>query len=195
MNQTFTPSLKQICGGLSLMIIFTACWVAIAEYQLNGKDYGIIGILFFLIIAVFISYFIKFVKRARKPPATAEVVKTAAENKHKKGFIIINTLQGLAIFLSSVILTNLHLSDYFIPSLAMIVGLHFFALGYLFNRPFDYAAGSWTCIFAMTGILLTYQESPHNQVAALVAFGAACAPAAYALRMIQNGNTLIAKMP
>jgi hypothetical protein len=195
MNQTFTPSLKQICGGLLLMTLFTICWIAIAEYELQGKDYGMIGLIFLIITGTFINYFIRFTAIARTYTEDIRDNKNPSGKKHKKGFILINTLQGIAIFLSSVILANLHLSHYFIPAMALIVGLHFFPLGYLFNRPFDYAAGVWTCLFALTGILLIYNRLPHKQVAALVAFGAAFAPAAYALRMVNNGKKLIANKP
>jgi hypothetical protein len=195
MKQTFTPSLKQTCSGLLLMTIFTACWIAIAEYKFQGKDYGIIGVLFLIIIIAFISQFIRFVSRARHTPVVNAAINKHAAHKYKKGFIIINTLQGTGIFLASVVLTNLHLPEYFVPTLAMIVGLHFFPLGYLFNRPFDYAAGTWTCLIALTGLLLIYNRFPQDQTAALVALGAAFAPAAYAVRMIYSGNKLIANRP
>jgi len=102
--------------------------------------------------------------------------------------LIITGLEGAAIFITANVLINMKLSGYFIPSFALIVGLHFFRLGHLFKRSFDYFTGVCTCIVALAGLILTYHQVPHFLVVALVGIGCALVTTAHGTRMIIEGK-------
>ena len=63
--------------------------------------------------------------------------------------------EGIGIFLASNIVTNLQRPDLFLPSIALVVGLHFFPTAYSASfRPF-YALGGFLLLAAFIGFLVT----------------------------------------
>ena len=191
MTATPKASLDNMAGGLFLMIIFTAIWIALAEYNLQGRDYWVVGIVFLIILVVFIGHYFKFANASKALPGISEGIKSAEEKQQDKWFMIIAGLEGLVIFLTANVLTKSKHFNYFIPSVALIVGLHFFPLGYLYKRSFDYFMGVWTCIIALIGMVLTYQHFPGFVVIGVVATGCAIATAAHGIRMIIQGRKAI----
>ncbi|NCD69374.1 long-chain fatty acid--CoA ligase [Mucilaginibacter agri] len=188
MTINLKTTLDSMAGGLFLMSIFTAGLIALAEYNLNGRDYAALGIVFVVIVSVFISYYLKFSNAAKTLASDFPGVKSADEKKKDKWFMIIGALEGLAIFLTANVLINIKLFNYFVPAMALIVGLHFFPLGYIFKRSFDYFMGIWTCVVAFTGMILIKQHLAGFEVIALVSTGCAIATSLYGIRMIAQGR-------
>jgi MFS family permease len=194
MTTTPKASLDDMAGGLFMMTIFTAVWIGLAEYNLRGRDYWVVGVVFLAILLVFVSHYFKFVGVSKALPGVLPELKSAEEKKKDKWFMIIFGLEGLAIFLSANALINSNHFNYFVPVVALIVGLHFFPLGYLYKRKFDHYMGVWTCIIAVTGILLTYWQLPVFAVIGIVGIGCAIATAAQGIRMIAQGRKAMSQI-
>lgn len=190
-------TIKKVRGGLVLMSIMTLIWTIIVEYAMRGEDFWIPGIAG----AGFVCWFILSFFRLRSGDSgTVEEALSNTELKERKkqmiGFSLINTVEGFAIFLTASTLYRKHLDDYFISSMALIVGLHFFPLGLLFKRKIDFYMGAFTTIAALTGLYLTHTKLlGHNQTTAVVGICFMATTITYGVRMINAGNKELRNIP
>ena len=72
----------------------------------------------------------------------------------KRGFGIVNAAQGVAIGSTFMLGFRLRHPEYIPPVVALIVGLHFFALAPILRMRFDYVIGSLLCLPALVTIFL-----------------------------------------
>ena len=111
-------------------------------------------------------------------------------------FGIIFGAEGLAIFVGINIVTNLGYPDLVIPTLALVVGLHFFPLAKIFKRTVDYYLATWSTLIALCGFLFTLRHiMPVNYVMAFVGAGIGIATTCYGIYMIMAGREVIKKIP
>ena len=185
-------TLKAMRDGLSMMILFTTMWIIIAEVSLSGRDHWIIGLLFLLVVIIFSYYYWQLHSYIRSMPDQNVIEESPEEKKRGKWFGIIFGLEGAAIFIANLVLSNTGLSYLFICSFALIVGLHFFPLAKVFNRKWDYYIGSWTVLVALSGLILILNNTCDQAlINGMVCVGCALATSANAIRMIQSGLSLI----
>ncbi|MDR3626857.1 MAG: hypothetical protein P4L45_08495 [Ignavibacteriaceae bacterium] len=185
----FAKDLKGTADGLSFMILFTFIWTIIAEFALDDWNYRLIGIIFFIAIAVGIVYYLKFNKIIK--PYSNESKKEESPEDKKRGnrFIIIFVTEGLAILIARNVLVNINMARLFIPCLALIVGLHFYPLAKLFKRKIHYYVGGWITIISIIGVLLTlYNLMDQNFITAFTGFGCAIGTSIMGIYMIDNGT-------
>jgi len=175
------------------MSLFNTLWTVIAENSLRGKDHWLFGIAFFIIVVVFVYNCFKFDKLSKSlPPDDVSLEFAAKEKKKNKWFGIIFGLEGLVIFILVNVLNNIGLPQYFIACFALIVGLHFFPIGVIYKRKFDYFAGTWTCLVAIAGMFLIANKTYSPAIiTAIIGIGCALATTAYGTRMILNGLKLM----
>ncbi|HEY4110879.1 hypothetical protein [Puia sp.] len=191
------PSRKDLespMGGLFLMMIFTTIWTVIAEVALEGKDYGLIGGFFLLILLYFLAHYVKFYRVNQTLPKSADSTESAEDRKRARQFLYIFGTEGLAILVVKNVLVNTNLDYLFIPCLALIIGLHFFPLATIFKRRFDYYVGGWTTLVGLVGLALIVEKMiPPNNAIAIVAIGCALATAANGVRAVINGNRILGR--
>lgn len=181
--------LEKVLDGLSLMIIFTIVWVMIGEVTLNGRDYWLIGAVFTLIVLSFLAFYAKFYTIAKRLPEDPVAVNEDKKTKNKR-FIIIFIAEGVGILVIKNILVNTGHDNWFIPGIALIVGLHFFPLAKVFNRTFDYFAGAFVCLTAITGFVLINKGFPAYITTPIISTGCALATSAYGTMMILKGKKI-----
>lgn len=189
--------LKQAADGISLMAFFTLFWAVVAAIALQGRDYGLVGGFFLVILLILVTFYVKFMAAIKKSPGALPTGNIAgggsdvSKKKEGKRFMILFIVEAVAILALKSVLANTGLDDYFIPCLALIVGLHFFPLARIFKRSFDYFVGTWISGLAIAGIVLIYQKIwPPYLVTALVATGCALATSANGLRIVLQGNKM-----
>lgn len=186
--------LENPMGGLFLMMIFTSIWTVVAEVALEFKDYGLIGGFFGLVVLYFLAHYIKFHQVEQSLPRVPGATDTPEDRRRSRQFLYIFGTEGLAILVVKNVLVNTNLDYLFIPSLALIVGLHFFPLARIFKRKFDYFLAIWTTLIGLTGLALMIEKSLRpNTAIAIVAIGCALATAANGLRAVINGNRIIGR--
>jgi hypothetical protein len=194
MNAPVKDQLQRPMGGLMLMTFFTLIWTLIAENSLANRDHRIAGIVFFTIILIFIRFYIYFFKAKKHFPAHLVTITNTGGNKSGKWFLIIFGIEGFAILVTWNILVNINRTGFFIPCFALIVGLHFFPLAKIFKRKFDYYLASWTCLIAITGIVLLIQKTKQEYfIATFVSTGCAVATISYGIKMIYDGWQLVSR--
>ena len=189
--------LKQAADGISLMAFFTLFWAVVAAIALQGRDFGLVGGFFLVILLILVTFYVKFMAAIKKSPGPLPTGSIAgggsdmAKRKEGKRFMILFIIEAVAILVLKNVLANSGLDDYFIPCLALIVGLHFFPLARIFKRSFDYFVGTWISGVAIAGIVLIYQKIwPPYLVTAMVATGCALATTANGMRIVLQGNKM-----
>ena len=186
--------LENPMGRLFLMMIFTSIWAVVAELALEFKDYGLVGAFFGLVFLYFLAHYIKFHQVEQSLPKGPGPADSSDDRRRSRQFFYIFGTEGLAILVVKNILVNTNLDYLFIPSLALIVGLHFFPLARIFKRKFDYFVAAWTTLAGLAGLTLILQRtlSPNTAIA-IVAIGCALATAANGLRAVIHGNRIIGR--
>lgn len=178
-------------GALFLMMIFTTIWAVIAEVALELRDYGLVGGFFGLMLLYFLAHYIKFYRITQTLPRPADNTETPEDRKRSRQFFYIFGTEGLAILVAKNILVNTNLDYLFVPSVALIVGLHFFPLASVFKRRFDYYLAAWTSLVGLAGILLMIEKVfLPNTAIAIVAVGCALATSANGVRAVIHGNRI-----
>jgi hypothetical protein len=181
-------------GGLFLMMIFTCIWAVIAELALELRDYALVGGFFVLIVLYFLAHYVKFHRVEQSLPRTADPAEAQEDRKRSRQFLYIFGTEGLAILVVKNVLINTTLDYLFIPSLAVLVGLHFFPLARIFKRRSDYFLAVWTTLLGFAGLTLIIKKTvPTNTAIAIVAIGCGLATAANGVRAVMHGNRIIGR--
>ncbi|TFF38843.1 hypothetical protein [Mucilaginibacter psychrotolerans] len=192
MDTPYLPSnqqlLKNAVGGLFMMILFTAIWATIAESIFAGGDYWVGAVFFTLLIAAFLLQYLKLNTALKAMAEGDSDAETGKEKARSKWFNLIFAAEGIAIFVANTVLLNTGHQNLFVPTFALIVGLHFFPLGLVFKRKFDYVVGLWTSLIAVWGLLTIIGHYPPAHASAWVCIGCSLATSAYAVKMIGDGK-------
>jgi hypothetical protein len=178
-------------GGLILMIIFTATWSLLAEYFFHASDYYLTGIFFGIVLIYFIFAYFSLNGSKRELPKIVEIKNPQKE----KMYWIILALEGIGIFVTNVVLTNIGRENLFISCFALIVGLHFIPLAKVFERKFDYYIGFWTISVAILGLILTLRQTfDQNLINAFVCTACAISTTAYGIKMVTDANNVVREL-
>ena len=182
--------------GLCLMAFFTLIWAGICFGGVNATPYWFAPLIFPLFSIWFVINAVKLFKIAKYFPKLTSEAEKAEGKKMGMWFGIIFGAEGLAIFVGINIVTNLGYPDLVIPTLALVVGLHFFPLAKIFKRTVDYYLATWSTLIALCGFLFTLRHiMPVNYVMAFVGAGIGIATTCYGIYMIMAGREVIKKIP
>ncbi|WP_239158667.1 hypothetical protein [Winogradskya humida] len=177
--------------GLFLMSFFTLLW---ASNTFTGWPAAIAGTIMTLAVAAVGCFIFQGVRllRARKQ-FRAELSADDAKIRSRSGqaFGIIFGAEGLAIWLVVLILNATNNSDYVVPAIALIVGLHFYPMARVFRRTIDLYLATWTCLVAVAGIVAIALGASANGTASAVGLGAATATTAYGIYMFRGATDLL----
>ena len=185
-------AVRGIGGGLLLMALFTMMWTGIAQGGLQQHDHHAVLILFSAFSITFIVYGITVLIAAQRFPKFTSDSDAAEGKMMATRFGIIFGIEGTAIPVVSIILLVLGYREYTLPAIALIVGLHFYPMAKVFNRKIDYYLATWTCLVAISAIIMTAGHQ-YTQAFTLttMGIGVALATSTYGFYMLVNGYNLI----
>jgi hypothetical protein len=190
-NNVSKEAIISAASGMLLMALFTTIWSIVAEYEIQGNDYGMVIVVFSLFSVVFVTYAMYLFAISKRLPKLGEEAQKQDGKSKGNRFGLIFVLEGVAIFITVNVLKNLHLDAFVIPAIALIVGLHFYPMAKIFKRKIDYYFASWTCIVAIVGFIMVIMQSPSIPVvSALVSIGVALATTGYGIYMLQIGRQI-----
>lgn len=182
--------LKSIAGGMVLMGCFTFAWVNLAITGLRtGRIVWLWASAIFAV--VLISDAVYLVIASKHFPKLTSKADRAKGRTTGKWYGILFGSEGIAIALVCTMLVVTGHKSFILPSVALIVGLHFYPMARLFDRTIDYYIASWTCIVAMTAIYLVTRGAGKNTINPLVGFGVAASTAAYGSFMLGMGYRIL----
>jgi len=189
-------AVKGIATGLCMMAFFTLLWAGIAFGGLNGTPYWFYPLIFPVFSLLFVFNAVKLFRLAKHFPKLTSEADLAEEKRAGKWFGIIFGGEGLGIFVGINIVVNLGYPDLVIPTIALVVGLHFFPLAKVFKRTIDYYLASWATLIAVLGFVFTLNKIlPVNLVMAFVGIGIAVATSLYGFYMVIRGKSAMGQLP
>lgn len=187
-------ALQSIAGGMVLMAFFTCMWGSWAIPGLTPMVGICIGVVFALFAAVFVIEAIRLLVAARAFPTDVadhddrddgSDSGSAPREKSGRWFGIIFGAEGLVIFVVCAILGATGNTNYINPAIALIVGLHFIPLAWVFRRTLDYYVAGWFVLAALVGIVaIAAGTTPVALVWSLVSIAAAAGTSFYGFYMI-----------
>ena len=182
-------AIQSIATGSFMMAFFTMLWALIGHFGLNGRDSNLEIIIFGILAAIFIANGIYLFATAKRFPKLSSEEDIAEGKRSGKWFGIIFGAEGLLIFAAVNIVRNMGHDDLIIPVIALVVGLHFYPLGWVFKRTLDYYLATWATIIAVCSIIFTLNKTyTENDILAFVGVGIAIATSCYGLYMIYSGR-------
>ncbi|MFC9708977.1 hypothetical protein ACFTRD_12520 [Paenibacillus sp. NPDC056933] len=141
-------------NGVMFMTFFGALWASIGIIGSHGlgDPWSLVlsGIVTLILLSGAISLFGK--ARNMNHAATPEEIEQRRNINRKFGWVF--GLEGLAIFIASVICNMINYFEVFFPVMAIIVGIHFFPLARLFRENFYYGTGITLCILGVITFFL-----------------------------------------
>jgi hypothetical protein len=185
-------AIRGIDSGLFMMMVFTGIWTGIAYGAgMSGSSYQWLLLVFVVCMIVFFVQGIRFFQIAKNYPSIQSAEDAAEGKKMGMWFGIIFGAEGLFIFLGVSLVRYIGHTDLIIPVIALVVGLHFYPLGRIFNRQIDYWLATWTTVLALLGILFTLNKTfSFHRIAAFVGIGVAMATICYGIYMIYYGRKI-----
>ncbi|MES2277161.1 MAG: hypothetical protein V4592_14125 [Bacteroidota bacterium] len=181
-------AMRSIAGGLLLMAFFTTMWSGVASASLTGGARIVEMMVFMGMALLFVIYGIYFFIVSKRFQNMTEEDK--AEGK-KMGiwYGIIFGLEGITIPIAAFICIQLHHTDLVLPAIALVVGLHFYPMGKIFNRSIDYYLATWATLIAIVAIILTLKHTVLPlPILAILGMGMALATMGYGMYMIRVGK-------
>ncbi|MCR8644372.1 hypothetical protein NV379_17095 [Paenibacillus sp. N1-5-1-14] len=149
-------------NGVMFMTFFGALWASIGI--IGSRELGapwtliISGIVTLILLIGSFSLFGK--ARNMNNAVTPEGREDWRKINRKFGLIF--GLEGVAIFIASIICNLIHQFELFFPIMAIIVGIHFFPLAQLFREKFYYGTGIVLCILGIITFFLPMEITISN---------------------------------
>jgi len=185
-------AIQSIAGGLLLMAFFTMVWAGIASGGLAGFGQYAVLFVFGVPSGMFVSYSISLFRAAKNfPPLTSSADK--AEGKRMGiWYGIIFGAEGITIPIVCGLLVYFKQTQFILPAIALVIGLHFYPMARIFKRTIDYYLATWTCLVAFSAISgIINNVFPSNTIYALLGVGVALATTGYGLYMVYEGRRLV----
>jgi hypothetical protein len=185
-------ALRGVATGLLMMAFFTGLWSGIAYGGMPSSIFRFVQISFLFLIILFVVNSIRFFRISKKFPDAISPDDAAEKKRMGKWFGIIFGAEGLGIFLAVNIVIYLGHSDLIIPTIALVVALHFYPMAKIFKRKIDYWLATWATLIAVCGIIFVLNKTmASDTIQAFVGIGIGLATSAYGIYMISEGKRLI----
>jgi len=185
-------AIKSIAGGLLLMAFFTMVWAGIASGELKGFEQYAVLFVFGVPSGMFVAYSVSLFRAAKNFPPLTNSADKAEGKRMGIWYGIIFGAEGLTIPVVCGLLAYLKLTQFILPAIALVIGLHFYPMARVFKRTVDYYLATWTCIAAFSAIAaIVNNVLPQPTIYALLSVGVAIATTGYGLYMIYEGRRLV----
>ena len=132
--------------GAMFFIVNGGAWLAVGVL----KGYGL-SLVPLLTIAAFtlLLFFIALRKFRANRGAHAAEANSPGNKRAERIFNAVNAIQWSLVFVASIVLILLRHPEWIIPSIILIVGIHFFPLAVAFKVPRHYATGAAMTLLAI----------------------------------------------
>ena len=132
--------------GAMFFIVNGGAWLEVGVL----KEYGLSLVPLLTIAAVtFLLFFIALRKFRVNRGAHAAEANSPVNKRAERIFNAVNAIQWSLVFVASIVLIMLRHPEWIIPSIILIVGIHFFPLAVGFTVPRHYATGAAKVLLAI----------------------------------------------
>lgn len=178
-----------LASGLLPLAIFTpfyAIWPVFA--------WPVVGFAFFVVAVAWSIYLgahaVHLFRLGRRLPHEA----TADDERISKAMGITGGVQGGVIITSAIVLALLGLWPWILPTVVLVVALHFLVMPWIFHRSVDYYLGAAMLAVSAVGFILTAQGQESWQVTwGVVGIGATLVTSTYGLLLRRTVGGILAE--
>ncbi|WP_028552115.1 hypothetical protein [Paenibacillus sp. UNC451MF] len=149
-------------NGVMFMTFFGALWASIGIIGSHGLGDPWSLVLSGVVTLILLSGAISLFGKARNMNFAVTPEEREHWRKINRKFGLIFGLEGLAIFIASVICNIINNFEVFFPIMAIIVGIHFFPLAQLFRENFYYGTGVMLSILGIITFFLPMNATVNN---------------------------------
>jgi hypothetical protein len=138
--------------GVMFFTIFGGAWLALGI--LGGYGMSLVAVL--LIVAGTLLLFFAALRQFRRNRGAHDAEADSPESKRAgRIFNIVNAIQWTLVFVVATVLSRAGHKEWIIPSIILIMGIHFFPLAVAFKVPRHYATGTAMTLLAIFYPLLS----------------------------------------
>jgi hypothetical protein len=188
---------RGVSNGLFLMAFFTLGW---AGNTFSGWPPAAAGTVWALGLLAAVVFVVRGIQLIRAQPRMPEPVLSEEDARRGRSigrnFGLIFGAEVVIILAATVILGLTGHSDYNVPVIALIVGLHFYPLGWVFGRRIDAYIATWVVAVGVAGIVvMAATDVRPEHVWPWVGLGAALGTAAYGIYFVLLTREILARYP
>jgi hypothetical protein len=190
------PVARFVAIGLFLMAFFTLLWASWSLYGLPVAAGVALVVIFGILALIFVINGVQLLRSADRLP-----VPTGDDWNHQGralriGFGVTFAAEGVIIGVVCALLIVNGAYAYLAPAVALVVGLHFIPLGFIFHRTIDFYVAGWVVLWALIGFWLINSETMAAPlVASMVGIAAACGTTVYGVYMVRVKRAILAALP
>lgn len=153
-------TVREITGratGVLFLAGFGSIWLCAGLLSLQRlKPFGLIAVVAAPLLALSIPAISLLKRFSGTTPVAAD---SERERQFSQSFRRVNTMQWVAIVLAVVLLNIFHRTEWIVPAVAAIVGLHFLPLARLFRYSPHYVTGTLLVLWSAISVLFLRTEN------------------------------------
>jgi hypothetical protein len=181
--------------GLFLMAFFTLLWASWSLYGLPVAGGAALVVIFSVIAVIFVINGVRLLRSADRLPVPTGDDSNRQGRAMRVGFGVTLAAVGVIIGVVCALLIVNGAYAYLAPAIALVVGLHFIPLGFIFHRTIDFYIAGWVVVWALLGFwLISSQTMAAPLVASIVGVAAACSTTAYGVYMLRVKRAILATL-
>jgi archaellum biogenesis protein FlaJ (TadC family) len=132
--------------GAIFFVVNGGAWLVVGVL----KGYGLSLVALLTILAVTLLLFLIALRKFRENRGAHAAEANSPESKRSERiFDVVNAIQWSVVFFASIVLIILRHPEWIIPSIILIVGIHFFPLAIAFKVPRHYGTGAAMILLAV----------------------------------------------
>jgi hypothetical protein len=179
--------------GFFLMAFFTLLWASWSLYGLPAAAGVALVVIFGILAVIFVINGVRLMRSARELPLPSGAEASRRGRALRVGFGVTFAAEGVIIGVVCALLIVNGGYAYLAPAIALVVGLHFIPLGFIFRRTIDFYIAAWVVVWALLGFwLINSGTLAAPLVASIVGVAGACGTAAYGIYMLRVKRAMLA---
>lgn len=190
------PMARFVAIGLFLMAFFTLLWASWSLYGLPVAVGAALVVIFGVPAVTFVINGIQLIRSAHWLPLPSGDEAKRRGRALRVGFGVTFAAEGVIIGFVCAMLIMTGGYAYLAPAIALVIGLHFIPLGFIFGRTIDFYIAGWVVVWALLGFwLINSQTMAAPLVASIVGVAGACGTTAYGVYMLRVKRVILAALP
>ncbi|HEX5906744.1 MAG TPA: hypothetical protein VFY56_06975 [Propionibacteriaceae bacterium] len=190
------PVARFVAIGLFLMAFFTLLCASWSLYGLPVAGGVALVVIFSVLAVIFVINGVQLLRSAGRLPVPTGDDSNRQGRALRIGFTVTFASEGVIIGVVCALLIVNGAYEYLAPAIALVVGLHFIPLGFIFHRTIDFYIAGWVVAWALLGFWLINSETVAAPlVASIVGIAAACSTTAYGVYMLRVKRAILAALP
>jgi hypothetical protein len=140
--------------GAQILTVAGSLWAIYGAWSLrgDGEPWLAIGLILIALCLLSAGFYLR-TKVKQLPTVVASPALQKRNAWADRMFIIVNVIQGVAMFVAANVLINLKMAEYVAPVIALIVGLHFIPLAFSMRVPRHLVLAGLMCLLAIGTML------------------------------------------